>query len=203
MDIDKKYIKELIGTGAVILDIGSYNGADAAELAEICETEVHCFEPNPASYEIMKFLNNDKLILWNYAVCAHNGSTILNLSNHPQSDTLKTPKLHTKLFPDVEYKDKIQVKCTTLDNWNWRVRKCEPISFIWCDVNGAEGDFLLGASQTLMITKLLYIEFCQKELFAKCLNREQMIKALPGFECIGEYNFMGNFGNLLFKNKNT
>ncbi len=28
-----------------------------------------------------------------------------------------------------------------------------------------------------------------------------MIKALPGFEVIGEYNFEGNFGNLLFKNK--
>jgi hypothetical protein len=25
---------------------------------------------------------------------------------------------------------------------------------------------------------------------------------LPGFEVIGDYNFEGNYGNLLFKNKN-
>jgi len=201
MDINKQDILTLIGKGAVILEIGSFNGKDAAELAEVCETEVHAFEPNPASFEIMKLLANDKLVLWNYAVCAHNGYTVLNLSNHPQSDTIKTPKLHKKLFPDVKYKDDVKVKATTLDSWNYSVRKGEPVSFIWCDVNGAEADFILGANQTLCKTKYLYIEFCEKELFAKALNRANMIKALPGFEVIGEYNFMGSFGNLLFRNK--
>lgn len=200
-DISKHYIKQLIGTGATILDIGSYNGKDAAELAEICETEVHCFEPNPASYEIMKLLANDKLILWNYAVCAYNGFATLNLSNHPQSDTIKTPKLHKKIWPEIEYYDRVKVKCTTLDAWNHHVRKDEPIDFCWVDINGAEGDFLLGAAQTLNITKYLYIEFCVKELFAKALNKEAMIKALPGFEMIGEYNTGPSYGNLLFKNK--
>ena len=202
MDIDKKFILSLIGEGASILEIGSYNGKDGAELAEICETTIHCFEPNPASYEIMKFLNNDKLILWNYAVCAHNGFAKLNLSNHPQSDSIKTPKLYKTLFPHVRYRDVVEVKATTLDRWNSKVRNGEPVDFIWCDVNGAEADFILGAARTLNKTKFLYIEFCEKELFAKSLNRENMKKALQGFECIGEYNFLGSYGNLLFRNKN-
>ena len=201
MDINKQDILTLIGKGARIIEVGSYNGKDGAELAEICETDVHCFEPNPASYERMKFLGNDRLILWNYAVCAHNGYTVLNLSNHPQSDTIKTPKLHKKMFPDVKYKDTAKVKATTLDSWNYSVRKGEPVDFLWVDVNGSEADFILGANQTLNKTKYLYIEFCEKELFAKALNREQMVKALPGFEVIGEYNFLGSYGNLLFKNK--
>ena len=131
MDINKQDILTLIGKGARIIEVGSYNGKDGAELAEICETDVHCFEPNPASYERMKFLGNDRLILWNYAVCAHNGYTVLNLSNHPQSDTIKTPKLHKKMFPDVKYKDTAKVKATTLDSWNYSVRKGEPVDFLW------------------------------------------------------------------------
>jgi len=201
-DISKEYIKELIGVGASIIEIGSYDAKDGAELAEICDTKVHCFEPNPASYEIMKFLNNDRLILWNYAVCSHNGFTKMNLSNHPQSDTIKTPKLHKKLFPGVIYNDVIEVRTTTLDRWNYAIRGGDQVDFIWCDVNGAEADFILGAHKTLSKTRYLYIEFCEKELFAKALNREQMKKALPGFEVIGEYNFLGSYGNLLFRNKN-
>ena len=201
-DITKQEIKDLIGTGAVILEVGSFNGKDAAELAEVCETEVHAFEPNPASYEIMKLLGNDRLIIWNYAVCAHNGYTILNLSNHPQSDTIKTPKLHKKLFPDVKYKDSIKVKATTLDSWNYSVRKGDPVDFIWIDCNGSEADFILGANQTLAKTKYVYIEYCEKELFSKALNRAGIQKALPGFGTLGDYNFQGNFGNLLMKNKN-
>lgn len=201
-DIDKHYIKKLIGTGATILDIGSFDGRDAVELAEICETIVHCFEPNPASYEIMKLLGNNSLIIYPYALCAFHGTVLLNLSNHPQSDTIKRPKMHLKVWPDIKYENTIQVKCTTLDSWNWHVRKGAPIDFCWVDINGAEGDFLIGAIETLKITKYLYIEFCVKELFAKALNKEAMIKALPGFECIGTYNEGLNYGNALFKNKN-
>src|SRR5436190_1251094 len=199
--ISKQYIKQLIGTGATILDVGSYNGKDAAELAAICETEVHAFEPNPASYEIMKFLNNDKLILWNYAVCAHNGFTILNLSNHPQSDTIKRPKLHKKIWPGIKYKDEVKVKCTTLDKWNFHARQDKPIDFIWVDVNGAEVAFLMGASKTLAVTKFLYIEYCIIELFDKALDKQRMLKALPGFEQIGDYVEGPSYGNLLLKNK--
>jgi FkbM family methyltransferase len=201
-DITKQEIKDLIGTGGVILDIGSFNGRDAVELAEVCETTVHAFEPNPASYEIMKFLNNDSLILWNYAVCAHNGTTVLNLSNHPQSDTIKRPKKHLKLFPKVKYKDTVTVKATTLDSWYVSVLKDQIISFAWIDVNGAEDALLLGGGHALSRTRYIYIEYCEKELFERALNRERMIKALPGFEVIGDYNFLGAYGNLLFRNKN-
>jgi FkbM family methyltransferase len=200
-DITKHEIKDLIGTGGIILDIGSYNAKDAVELAEICETSVHCFEPNPASYEIMKFLNNDSLILWNYAVCAHNGTTVLNLSNHPQSDTIKRPKKHLKLFPKVKYKDTVTVKATTLDSWYVSVLKDQIIDFIWADVNGAEDALLLGGSHALSRTRFLYIEYCETELYERALNKQRILKALPGFDEIGDYNFAGNFGNILLRNK--
>jgi FkbM family methyltransferase len=201
-DITKQEIKDLIGTGGIILEIGSYNGADAQGMADACEPrELHCFEANPASAEILKLLCDDRLTIWNYAVCAHNGTTVLNLSNHPQSDTIKRPKKHLKLFPKVKYKDTVTVKATTLDSWYVSVLKDEIISFAWIDVNGAEDALLLGGAHALSRTRYIYIEYCEKELFERALNRERMIKALPGFEVIGDYNFLGAYGNLLFRNK--
>ncbi len=201
-EISKQYIQSLIGYGASIIEIGSFNGKDGAELADVCKTEVHCFEPNLESFESIKKLENDNLILWPYAVGAHNGVTVMNVSNHPQSDTLKTPKKHKKIFPKVKYKHVAKINITTLDSWNHSVRQSKPVDFIWCDVNGSEADVIIGGAQTLSKTKYLYIEFCEVELFDKALNREQMKRALPGFEVMGEYNFQGNYGNLLFKNKN-
>lgn len=206
MDIDKQYIKELIGPGASILEVGSFDGKDAFELAEVCETLVHAFEPNPASYllitEKIKSAQNNNVQVWNYAVTGHDGFISLNVSNHPQSDSLKEPRLHKKIWPDIKFLERIKVKCLTLDSWNHRVRQGKPVDFIWCDVNGAEDAFLIGAAATLNITKYLYIEYCAVELFQKALDKEGMIKALPGFEVIGEFNEGPSYGNLLFRNKN-
>lgn len=197
-DVSKNYIASLIPKGAKVLDIGSFDGKDALELADACNTMVDCFEPNPEAYGR---ITDDRLIIWPYAIGAFHGKIQMNVSNHPQSNTIREPKLHKKIFPDVIYTDKITVNITTLDLWNHRVNYNGPIDLIWCDVNGAEADFLKGAAQTLKITDYLYIEYCEKELFSKCLNKAQMIKALPGFEVMGEYNVGPSYGNLLFKRK--
>ena len=199
--ISKTYISSLIPKGAMILDVGAYDGRDSVELAEACNTIVNCFEPNPESYKKIMARDDARLTIWPYALGAFHGKCRMNVSNHPQSDSIKTPKLHKKLFPDVVYHDSIEINITTLDGWNHSVNKGAAIDLAWVDVNGAEADFLIGGAETLKVTDYLFIEFCEKELFAKCLNRERMIKALPGFEVIGEYNFEGNFGNLLFKRK--
>jgi FkbM family methyltransferase len=198
-DISKTYIKELIGSGASILEVGSFDGKDAFELAEVCETVVDAFEPNPASF----LLITEKIkSAQNYAVTGHDGYISLNISNHPQSDSLKEPRLHKKIWPEIKFTEKIKVKCLTLDSWNHRVRDAKPVDFCWVDINGAEDAFLIGAAATLNITKYLYIEYCAVELFQKALDKDGMIKALPGFEVIGEFNAGPSYGNLLFKNKN-
>ena len=205
-DISKHYIKELIGPGATILEIGSFDGKDAFELSEVCETVVDSFECNPASYllicEKIKSTQNNNVRIWNYAVTGHDGYIMLNLSNHPQSDSLKNPVLHKKIWPDIKFTDKVKVKCLTLDSWNWRFRQRKPIDFIWCDVNGAEDAFMIGAFQTLPKTRYLYIEYCEVELYQKAFSKAEIQKALPGFEVIGEYNVGPSYGNLLLKNKN-
>lgn len=207
-DITKQEIRDLIGENAVILDIGCYDGTDAAELSEVCNSDVHCFECSPVAIEKFKAKgHSDRLTLWPYAVTSHHGFCVLNQSHSDKREkqsasSLVEPKKHKKIWPDVTFKEKIKVSCTTLDSWHFIALKDKPIDFIWCDVNGAESQFILGGVRALAKTKYLYIEFCEVELFERALNKERMKKALPGFEEVGVYNLGANFGNMLLRNKN-
>ncbi len=206
-DITKQEIKELIGTGGMILDVGTFNGKDAAELSEVCETVVHAFEPYMASYEAIKLLHKPDIIIWPYALGGFNGTVPMHIARgHVQSNSIRVPKKHKKIWPDIKFKSKVNIKITMLDAWFMAWQKedpsCDHIDFIWLDVNGSEADFLIGAAKTLTLTRYIYIEYCEVELYEKAMNREATIKALSGFEVVGDYNFSGNYGNLLFKNKN-
>ena len=202
--ISKTYISSLIPKGASILDIGSFDGKDAQELATACQSNVHCFEPTKEGYGRLVNLEDSRLFLWPYAIGAFHGSTVINLSpNHPQSSSLKEPTGHKKSFPNIIFEGTETINVTTLDKWNMSARKGVPVDFIWCDVNGSEADFLIGAARTLQHTSYLYIEFCVKPLFKKQMKKHEIIMALPGFDVMGEYSVGENYGNLLLKNKNV
>lgn len=203
-EITKEYIASLLPAEPALIEIGSFDGKDAQELLDATDAkEIYCFEPINENIEKIKALKDDRIILFPYAASCFNGKILMAIpSSHPQSATLKEPKEHLKVWPEIEYNNTQMVNATTLDSWNAKVRNGALIDFIWCDVNGSEADLIMGAVKTLAITKYLYIEYCEKELFKKALNRKKLIKALPGFEVIGDYNFKGNYGNLLFKNKN-
>lgn len=202
-DIDKTILRELLPENAVVIDIGSFDGKDAVELADVLNTEVHCFEPDQDSFKKIKARNDDRLILWKYAVGAwHGRGPWVKSPNHPQSNSMHAPLKHTKVFPHIKFsKRSYMVECTTLDNWHRSVLK-KPVDLIWIDVNGAEGDVIKGATNVLKLTKYLYIEFQEVELYKGAMNREKTMLRLPDFELVGEYNFEGNYGNLLLKNKN-
>lgn len=204
--MNKKIFKDLLPTNPVILDIGSYDGKDADELSRMFNCEVHCFEMDKDNCRKIQAIGNNKLRIWPYAVSNEIGEVkYIRSDNHPQSSSLRYPLMHTLVFPDVKFNEQHPAFAIKLDNWFTLISHLtcyNTIDLIWCDVNGAEANVIAGGHETLKNTRYLFIEFEQKELFEGALTREQIKAALPDFECIGEYNFEGNYGNLLFKNKN-
>ncbi len=206
-EISKNYIASLIPKNSMILDVGAFNGIDADELSKACDSDVHAFEPYPASFEMIKQRHNSRIIQWPYALGGFNGTVPMYIAKgHVQSNSIREPKKHKKIWPDIKFRGKVNIKITMLDDWfrSWQKEDptCTHIDFIWCDTNGAEADFIVGGAKTLLMTKYVYIEYCETELYKNVMNREATIKALPGFEVVGDYGFKGNFGNLLLKNKN-
>lgn len=223
-DITTKEICELIGYPAnrvpVLLDIGSYDGSEMAEISEYYgRCEIHCFEADQRSAEFWRKKNStDKnMHLWQVAICnkdwqkimfhrsdsdtrRHDGNRVWSASS-----SIRLPKTHLEVFPDVEFNFSEEVDASTLDMWYWfhtlGARDLDTIDFIWCDVNGAEEDVILGAKGPLRNTRFLYIEFSNRELYEGQINKEKLLSLLPDFEEIGEYNVGPNFGNVLLKNK--
>lgn len=212
MDITKEEIKNLIGVDhPVILDIGSYDGKDAYELSELFNgCEIHCFEADPRIQEVWKDNNwmNTDLTLYHTALGSFDAPTYFNQSeskgrkNNNASGSLYQAKNHLELFPDVKFEKKCKVMCFRLDTWAAEVLKGKTVDFVWCDVNGAEKEVILGGLETLKTVHYLYIEFSDKELYEGQLTKEELLKLLPDFSEVAIYNYEGNFGNILLKNDN-
>ncbi len=228
-ELSKEEIKKLIGHEApFILDIGTYDGRDAFALQKIFKGGmIVCFEADPRSAELFRirydqmlrgmlsFDHSPEMILVETAVGSIDGTVMLYQSDSETrrhhvdqkswsaSSSLSKPKKHLELFPDVQFNASVNVDCIRLDSFYKRCcQKSELIDFVWCDVNGAEKDVLLGGLCTLNnYTRYLYIEFSNKELYEGQVSKEELLKLLPNFEELGVYNFQGNFGNVLLKNK--
>lgn len=200
--MDKAIIKELINKqDPFVLDIGCYNGKDSKELSDVLDCEVHCFEADPASQQLFMDLHgdNEKLILYPFALTDVDGMIDLYQSNHPQSNSTREPKKHLELFPSVEFDKRIIVKTHRLDSW-YRGHG-DIIDFIWADVNGSEMDLIIGGPRALSNTRYLYIEVSINELYKGQAHYNSIMKMLREFELISEHNFGENFGNVLLKNR--
>lgn len=217
MDISKQAISGLITSHEpIILEIGMYDGEDAREMAEwMPYCKIYGFECDPRSIALYKsFENPENIILNEVAIGSRNGLVDFFLSDSDTrrhytdqdswsaSSSLRHPKTHLELFPDVDFKKTIKVECMTLDKWYENTLLGKTIDFVWADINGAEYDMILGGQKTLNeSTKYLYVEFSDKELYDGQPKKDEMLKLLPNFDVVGIYNFRGNFGNILLKNK--
>lgn len=204
--MNKNEIKKLIKKNdPFVLDIGCYDGKDSEELSVALTCDVYCFEPDPASRKLFrkKHVDNRRLHLYPYAVTNIDGVVNFFTSNHPQSNSMRQPKEHLKIFPDVVFTETIKVDGIKLDTWVKSFgHRHKVIDFIWADVNGSEADFILGAPMALSNTRYLYIEVANKELYEGQQHCDMIESMLPTFKAVAESGWGENFGNLLLKNMN-
>lgn len=198
-ELTKEEIAYLIGKeDPIILDVGAYDGRDGRELAALFDNPVvWSFEP---INQVEKFKHGRTI---RAAVTDVVGRKRLYTADHMQSCSIRKPKKHLEIFPEVKFdKSPIEIDCITLDHWyNVHYYYRPTIDFIWCDVNGSEAEFIKGGYETLLKTRYLYIEVSDRELYEGQSTKDEVIQMLPDYwHVIGLYNYKGNFGNLLLKN---
>ena len=216
--IDKSLFKNFVKKdNPVILDIGCYDGRDSLELLDIFKNaSIYAFEGDTRSIEVfnktvpentdIKLIKTilsdvDGEVSW-YASDSdtrrHYDSDIQN--SWSASSSTKKPTRHLKVFDDVMFYDPVTANSMRLDTWI-NDNSIDFVDLMWVDVNGGEKEFLEGAINTLKYkTGLLYIEF-NVGLYENALSKEEILDFLPMFKKIGTYEFFGNFGNILLKNK--
>lgn len=195
MKDSKETILKLLPPNPVILDVGCWDGSDGLEFYKALGGELYAFDP--ISYDVFK---GHGLNCVNFFPCAVGNTDtfeVFHLSTHRQSASMRKPKQHKAIWPEINFGSPIMVRVVRLDTV-WPINK--PIDIIWADLNGSEEDFIKGAEQTLKRTKYLYIEYSDKELYAGQISKKELLGLLPEWSVIGEFNVGENFGNLLLQN---
>jgi len=223
-ELDARGIRHLIaGDHPIIVEIGCNDGEDTLKfLAEFPDCRIYCFEPDPRPIRRFRERINDPRV--ELAECAIGADDDYRdwyashgvVPNQPErfpesvqtdwdlSGSLLRPTGHYVMSPWVTFRKNDQVPCRRLDTWLDGKPEITAIDFIWCDVQGAEGEVIAGGRNTLAIATWFYTEFNDRpnagpmaELYENQPRLESLCALMPDFELQPQrYS-----NNVLFRNK--
>lgn len=203
--LSAKDVATLVGRrNPVILEIGANIGQTTIEfLREMPDAKIFCFEPDPRA--ISEFKRNvlaENVHLVECAVGNINGtikfyqsSGIDEYDNWNQSGSIRTPKDHVKVWPKVNFDNKIEVPIVRLDDWA-SGQHLKRIDFIWADIQGAEGDLISGGIETINLSRYFYTEYGFRELYEGQFSLPQIDQALASFSVSRIFNMDALFENV-------
>jgi len=186
-----------------VLELGANNGSDSMRmLSAFPEATVHCFEPDPRPYSVLEQrLRGTRARCYPLAIAAANGPITFHQSSgdHPEfevnipggwhaSGSIRTPKVHLTEFPWCTFDNDITVEAVTLDTWASGAG-VDTVDFIWADVQGAERDVIAGGHALLARTRLLYTEYCNRELYEGQATLAELLQMLPGWRVLHRYEW--------------
>jgi FkbM family methyltransferase len=200
-----------------ILDIGANDGASSLVFKHFFpKARIHCFEPDPRAIENFKRIHSDSSDIWLYdfALGPFNGKCDFYQSDGVPTDddpivrnmrpegwdlsgSIKKPLKHIEEVPWCRFDNKISIDCIKLDTWLACRPEIEEIDLIWMDVQGAEEDVLANGGKALNITKYLFTEYSNLELYQGQKNLKYLIQMLENFSIIKIYE-----SDVLLKNCN-
>ncbi|NBX26528.1 MAG: FkbM family methyltransferase [Planctomycetes bacterium] len=200
---DAELVKLIGRRDPVILDIGCNDGHEVLRFLELFPAcRVHAFEPDPrprARFE--RTIRNSRAKLWPLAMGATDGEAEFHVSSGDpsalghqdparppwdQSGSLRKPAKHLAVFPWVKFESTVRVQTMRLDTFAAQ-RKLRRVDFIWADVQGAEADLIAGATETLRITRFLYTEYNDTELYQGQVDLRGLLQLLPDFELVERF----------------
>jgi len=204
----------LIGVpNPTIFELGVHWGEDTRRIMNLCESapNYHGFEPDPRNIAIIqdRMINTlpYNMTLVEGAVGSKNEVLDFHLSdgNHPTNgnqmtgaNSIRPPKDVLKRHAWIKFNKKIKVQCFTLDEY-CKNNNIHHIDFMWCDIQGAEYDMILGAMDILSKTKYTTLEFSDVELYEgqKTLNQYMdLLRKTGDWEIVDTYQI-----DVLIQNK--
>lgn len=187
----------------VVLEIGAARGEDTVKLmAPVLESgkpyRYLAFEPEPNNIPFLRALPVAAQIdIIQAAVGDHSGSAdFRGTGDWPYSGSLKEPRQHETMWPDVKFMPPTKVVVVTLDGVTL-AHRIDRVDFIWCDVQGAEDLVIDGGQKTLARTRYFYTEHLEVEAYAGQIPLAEIHRRLPGnWELVEDFGMDALFKNL-------
>ena len=217
MEIFQRFM-EIVGYSKVpvIFEFGTCDGQHTNIMCNILKQmnknfRYYAFEADPRIVPAFWKVNANHQSVINFvqaAIGSIDGEVTFNLSGGEEkrpghfqqafygSSSIRTPKKTLEYWPDMTF-EQAQVKSYRFDTM---YSQFQPgiIDFIWCDIQGAEGDLIDGGQVALANTRYLYTEYSNDELYEGEIGLEEIMKRLPG-----KWSIVEDYGSdILLKNEN-
>jgi len=212
-------IRQLIGEKErpVMFEIGAGQSEDTVGFLEAFKDvelfSLYCFEPDRRNIEAFKKrIHDPRCYLFEGAVGDKDGLVKFHTSTKSRygddliySSSLRRPgaeifKIWPQFFQSEEENfEETEVRCTRLDTFVESMG-IDHIDYIHADVQSAEDLLIIGGRNTLdKITKLVYTEFCVKDIYEGGPTLDEILALLPNYEIVKLFpNNTG--GDVLLKN---
>jgi FkbM family methyltransferase len=208
-------LSQMLGTDApIILDIGANNGSTTLEfLHHFADCTIYAFEPDQrALWKFKSRINHPRVHIFEMAIGAQDGEANFHISSGmppsaapsafalefprgwDMSSSLRKPKTHQQVWPWCKFESTRKVSVRRLDTWA-REAGVSRIYMIWADIQGAEGDLVLGGRESLSKTRYLYTEYSNDEWYEGQPNLGHLAEMLDNFSIIRRFHM-----DVLFKN---
>ena len=208
--IDKRYIAALLPQDAVIIDAGSYDGADAVELSRLMpKAIIYALEPVPKLYKRLccNTRRNPRIRVRNCALAANDGKAPIHISEggSDASSSLLCPSNWYSEAQGLSFAASAEVMTRTLDTFVAEER-LPKVDFLWLDLQGMELHVLKAAPKCLSMLVGIHLEVHLKESYEGVVPYPEVREWLAncGFETVQEA-IPPNWkeGNVLFVRKHS
>lgn len=186
MDIWERYRGIIHGTtNPVVVEIGAADGQDTVRLREpLVNTgrtwRLLAFECEKGNFLKFREQQLHDVEFFQLAVSDKVGpAQFIGSGSWPYSGSLKEPVNHRISHAWIPFQPPVEVMCTTLDAM-FTTCRLDEISFLWCDVQGAEDLVIAGGQKALARTRWIWCEIYEAEEYAGHIGRDEFQRRLPG-----------------------
>jgi 2-O-methyltransferase len=174
----------------LFLELGAHVGEDTEWMARIPGVTIHAFEPDPRNKLSGDYPN---VFFHPLAISRTSGTADLFLSQKWDekpwtcSSSLHAPTdAHYKRWPAITFDGVASVQTISLDDF-YTGFALDTIDFIWCDIQGAEGDMIRGGETALAHSRYLYTEYSDAREFENQITLAEILKLLGAWSIIYQW----------------
>jgi FkbM family methyltransferase len=174
-----------------MVDAGAFTGDDTVEFAERWPAgQIHAFEPVPDIYRQLQHAVREfpNVATYPVALGGRDGRAVLNVSSGQSiaSSSLRSPKEHLNVHPQVTFETQVEVEVMTLDTWRTQ-HGIGRVDCLWLDMQGAELELLKASPDTLGDVQVIVTEAFTVELYDGAPLWEETRTWLKGHDFRVEY----------------
>ncbi|MQP68441.1 FkbM family methyltransferase [Niveispirillum sp. SYP-B3756] len=192
-------LRALAPSPSLIVDVGANRGQFLLAALQACpQARLIAIEPQPSACDRIRLMlsrlhnDRDRVTVVATALSDQEGEARLHVARRDDNSSLRPPTAaQTRLFRGTDTPHEIRVPLTRLDQL-LSPQDVPSDALLKIDVQGSEGEVLLGAAGVLSRFRYVYVECSQIELY----EGQQLADAITALLAAGGFRLQGRYNRI-------